>query len=496
MKFAESKKLAATSKKLAVTSKKLAAKIIRFPSAAANENAEEVAFLPAALEIVETPPSPVGHILAYIVIAAFCVALTWAIFGAVDIVAIASGKIVPSGRTKVIQPFETGVVRAIHVRDGQSVKAGDSLIELDPTMTEAELEHQKSDLMAARLEVARLHAILDSKQDPEAAFDPPAGASSADVEMSRRFLVSQIAEQQAKIEEIKRQQAQKEAERATIEASINKLNETIPLLQQKVDVRKYLADKELGSKLQYLTDLQDLVGQQQDVLVQQSRYHELDEAIAALVETRTRIAAEYQRTLFDELTKAEQKAAGLAQDVIKAEQRTKLQDLTAPVDGVVQQLATHTVGGVVTPAQALMVVVPLDTHLEIEAMVANRDIGFVEVGQDAAIKVDTFNFTRYGLLHGKVLSVSQDAITRDTQRNKATDTSDGTEQSGSEPKGQELVYAARVALDHTQMQVDNKLVNLTPGMAVTVEIKTGSRRIISYLLSPLLRYNQESLRER
>ena len=166
------------------------------------------------------------------------------------------------------------------------------------------------------------------------------------------------------------------------------------------------------------------------------------------------------------------------------------------VDGVVQQLAVHTIGGVVTPAQALMTIVPLESHLEIEAMVSNRDIGFIEAGEGAAIKVDTFNFTRYGLLHGKVLSISHDAITRDTPQDKTTNKSQGAESSSSEPKGQELIYAARVSLDRTQMQVEDKLVNLSPGMAVTVEIKTGSRRIISYLLSPLLRYKQESLRER
>jgi hemolysin D len=163
---------------------------------------------------------------------------------------------------------------------------------------------------------------------------------------------------------------------------------------------------------------------------------------------------------------------------------------------VVQQLAIHTIGGVVTPAQALAVIVPQDSHLEIEAMVPNRDIGFVEAGQEAAIKIDTFSFTRYGLLHGKVLSVSQDAIARDKPQDKTSDKSQGAEQGSSEPKGQELVYAARISLDRTQMQVENKLVNLSPGMAVTVEIKTGSRRIMSYLLSPLLRYKQESLRER
>jgi hemolysin D len=206
--------------------------------------------------------------------------------------------------------------------------------------------------------------------------------------------------------------------------------------------------------------------------------------------------AEYERGLFEELAKAEQKAAGLAQDVIKAEQRTSLQKLTAPVAGVVQQLAIHTIGGVVTPAQPLMVVVPAEAGLEIEAMISNRDIGFVEVGQDAAIKIDTFNFTRYGLLDGKVRSVSHDAIARDKPQGKANEKSQSAATDSSEPKNQELVYAARVSLDRTQMRVEDKTVNLSPGMAVTVEIRTGTRRIISYLLSPLVRYAHESLRER
>jgi hemolysin D len=152
---------------------------------------------------------------------------------------------------------------------------------------------------------------------------------------------------------------------------------------------------------------------------------------------------------------------------------------------------------VVTPAQALLAVVPDDSHLEIEAMVSNRDIGFVRVGQDAEVKIDTFSFTRYGLIHGRVLSVSQDAITRDKPPdNRSGDRAPGAETSTSEPKGQELLYAARISLDRTQMQIEDNMVNLSPGMAVTVEFKTGSRAVITYLLSPLLRYKQESLRER
>jgi hemolysin D len=474
-----------------------AQKVIPFPKKEVVRRTEhELAFLPAALEIVETPPSPIGRAIGITIIALFSLALIWASFGTVDIVATAPGKIIPSGRTKVIQPFETGVVRAIHVRDGQSVKAGDILIELDPTMTEAERDHLRSDLISSELEVARLRAALSDGSDPTNEFHPPEGASASLIEMNRQYLLSQLAEQQGKLSALDRQIKQKEAERETINAAIAKIETTIPVLSQRVDIRKYLYEKDLGSKIIYLTEYQDLVGMQQDLLVQKSKFQEADAAVAALIQTRVQTAAEFRRSRFDDLSKAEAKAAGLAQDVIKAEQRTKLQVLAAPVDGVVQQLAVHTIGGVVTPGQALLAVVPLDSHLEIEAMVSNRDIGFVHAGQAAEVKIDTFNFTRYGLLHGEVFNVSQDAITRDKPQDRSSDKSPGAETSSSEPKGQEMNYAARVTLERTKMQIDDKLVNLSPGMAVTVEIKTGSRRIISYLLSPIMKYKQEMLRER
>ena len=252
----------------------------------------------------------------------------------------------------------------------------------------------------------------------------------------------------------------------------------------------------MGSKLTYFEILQALVEQQEDLGIQKSHLQEAEAAAAAIHETRGQAEAEYRHTLSDELAKAEQKANGLAQDLIKAEQKTRLQLLTAPVEGVVQQLAIHTVGGVVTPAQSLLVVVPSDSRMEIEAMVSNRDIGFVHAGQEAEIKIDTFNFTRYGLLHGQVLSVSQDAVIRDRKEDRSNERGLGTQNNSSEPQGQELNYTARISLDRTRMQIDDRVVNLSPGMAATVEIKTGSRTMLSYLLSPLLRYRQETLRER
>ena len=365
-----------------------------FPfSVARRREQEELAFLPAALEIVETPPSPIGRAIGATIVAVFCVALLWAAFGHVDIVASASGKVVPSGRVKLIQPFETGVVRSIHVRDGQSVKAGEVLIELDPSITAAE-------------------------------------------------------------------QAQKKAEFDTIAATVDKLEADEPIIAQRVDILKKLVDKGLGSKLTYLETLQLLTENHKDTAIQKSRLVEANAAVEAITA------------------------------------RMKRQILTAPVDGVVQQLAVHTVGGVVTPAQQLAVVVPSDVVLEVEAMVPNRDIGFVHVGQDVQIKIDAFNFTRYGLLHGRVLSVSQDAIVRDVPPDKTKDNTPGAESISSEPRGQELNYAVRVSLDVTRIQIDDALANLSPGMAVTAEIKTGSRSAISYLLSPLVRHVHDSMHER
>jgi hemolysin D len=463
---------------------------------------DELAFLPAALEIVETPPSPIGRTIVFSIIALFCLALAWAFFGRVDIVASATGKIIPTGHTKVIQPFETGVIRAIHVQDGQAVQEGELLIELDPTMNQAETGHLTNDLIAAELDVARLRAALWGG-DVMAKFDFPERAPrlpllpAALVATQEKFLADQTAEHQAKLAVLDQQRAQKEAERSTIIATVDKLEASLPVLQERVEMRKTLYDHATGSRASYLELLQPFVEEQQELKVQKSKISEADSAIAALIEERAHTDAEYRRERFSELVEAERKARGLSDDVVKAQHRTQLQKLVAPVAGTVQQLSVHTVGGVVTPAQALLVVVPADSHLEIEAMVLNRDIGFVRAGQDAQIKIDTFNFSRYGLLHGKVLSVSPDAITHDKPQDKTgKDDTQGAENATSEPKGHELVYAARVSLDHEQMQVDDRLINLSPGMAVTVEIKTGTRRIISYLLSPLARYTHDSLRER
>ena len=452
-------------------------------STSASRSRAELAFLPAALEIVETPPSPIGRAITITVIVVTCLAAAWAAFGTVDIVSVAPGKIIPSGRTKLVQPLEPGIVRAIHVRDGQRVRAGDVLIELDPTVSTAELGRLTGDLAAAQLDAARLRAAL---ADGSPAFRPPADASAAQAELHHGLLVSQRQEQEAKLASIDRQKKQKEAELATLAAMIEKLETTMPLIQHRVSVRKHLSERELGSRLQYLADLQDLTSQQQEVLVLRSRGTEAEAALSAIDETRARTVAEYRRSLFEELARADQKVTGLQQEVVKAKQKANQQQLTAPVDGTVHQLAIHTVGGVVTAAQPLLAVVPADSELEVEAIVPNREVGFLRAGQEAEIKVDAFNFTRYGLVTGQVVAISGDAVARDSAPRSET-----------RPAGaSELEYVARISLNRGNMERGDGALTLSPGMTVTVEIKTGARTVMDYLLSPLGRYRHESLRER
>jgi hemolysin D len=202
----------------------------------------ERAFLPAALEIIETPPSPIGRLGAYCLVAVFAFALAWACMGRVDIVAVSKGKIIPTGYTKIVQPFETGVVREIRVRDGQKVAAGDSLIELDPTMTQADLGHLQNDLIAAKIDIARLTAALQSESDPSAQFVPPPGASVEQAKMGEQYFLGQVAQYRSKLAALAEEETQKLAERDSLKVAIGKTQALIPLMDERTQMRKTLFD--------------------------------------------------------------------------------------------------------------------------------------------------------------------------------------------------------------------------------------------------------------
>lgn len=436
----------------------------------------EAQFLPAALELQETPVSPAPRAAIWLLIAFAFIALLWAIFGHIDVVAVAHGRIVPNDRTKVIQPFETATVRTIRVSDGQAVRAGEVLIELDTTQADADTARLANDLLAARFQAARARALLSAIAGDRA----PALEKLADVPGDReaqeqRILDGQYAEFRAKLARIDADIARREAELHSTREIVRKLEQTAPIARRRAEDFKDLAEKNFVSRHGYLEKEQARIEQEADLATQKSRIAELAAALREGAGQRAALVAETRRLALDSLNDAGQKAMAYRQELIKAESRGRLMTLTAPVDGTVQQLAVHTVGGVVTPAQPLMMIVPKDNPIEVEAYIENKDIGFVNPGQEAVVKIETFPFTKYGTVNAKVVHVSHDAV-------------------NDEKRG--LIFPARVALERAAIRVENKTVNLSPGMAVTVEVRTAKRRVAEYFLSPLLQYQDESLRER
>jgi hemolysin D len=465
---------------------------LRLVHADSGRQREECEFLPAPLEMLETPPSPAGRTLVLTLCLIAVIAVVWACFGHLDIVAVAPGKIVAHMRTKLVQPFETSTVRAILVGPGQKVRAGDALIELDPTAAIAERDKARQDLDAARLDQARIEAFLDGAAVPMADLE---SVDPAEVRRAQAHLTAQRAERDAKLATIVHERTQRVAERQTLQQTLAKLEQVLPLVAQRADIRRLAAATQFGSRLLSLETRQQLVETQFELDIDRSKIVSLDAAIEGLDEKLAGAKAEIMTTALTDLGHAREQARRAAEALAKANHRVELQTLRSPIDGSVQQLQVTTVGSVVTPAQQLLSVVPDQDRLEVDAVLENRDVGFVAAGQSVELKIDTYPFTRYGLAKGTVLSVDRDAEATPVNQTvqgtlRAADGIDNVELS------ERLRYTVHIALEPGSLNVDGRPAALLPGMSVKAEILTGKRRIIEYLLAPLTLYAHDSMKER
>ncbi|MFT5425888.1 MAG: hemolysin D [Gammaproteobacteria bacterium] len=438
---------------------------------------DQLEFLPAALEIQETPPLPMSRYILWSIMLFVVISVIWACIGEVDIVGVAQGKIIPSGKIKIIQPLETGLVRNIFVKEGERVEQGQPLIELDTTLAGAEHIQVKDQQLALRLDKARLLSVLDyvNESDKTDYFTDIHEANDAQIHLQRERISKQINEYTARGEALKDEKKQRQADRRAIGNRIQQLDATIPLITERAKAVEDLLKKNLAARTQWLELEQERIEQVKEGDVQRNNLVSLDSSIANINQRLAATKAEFENKLLTELTDAENRIAAFDQEKIKSEKRITSQTLSAPVAGTVHQLAINTIGGVVTPAQELMHIIPDEGAIEVEAWLPNKDIGFVHEGQEAEIKVETFPFTKYGLIDAEVINVSNDATP--------------DERLG-------LVYSMRVKMYQTTIKVKDEIVNLTPGMAVTVEMNMGKRKLIEFLLSPLLRYKDESVRER
>ncbi len=458
-------------------------------------------FLPAALEILETPASPVRMWLLIIICAFVVAAIGWAYVGHIDIIASAQGKIQPLRAVKVIQPLDPGKVQTIAVTNGTHVKAGDVLVRLDPSEAAADVEGATAALASFQADALRRAASIRAAR--AGSFEPPAIVWPDSIparirQREERVLAGDLGHLASNIASLHAQRDQKQAEVDRLTSTIASQEELILIDEERVKLRAVLEKQQLGYKLT-LFDAMDALQQQRTNLLQQkgqrsesgAAIRSLDREAAKAVET---FIAENSQKLAD----AERQADDFGQRLVKATAKLDHMTLTAPTDGVVQALSLNTPGQVVTTGVELMRIVPSEASFEIECYLPNKDIGFVKVGQEAIIKIDAFPFTRYGSINARVTRVARDAIPEpDAQALEGNPAAQKRPSAfATAERTQNLVFPITLTPDKTFVNADGVQVPLSPGMSVSAEIKTGSRRILEFVFSPLVEIGSKALNER
>lgn len=449
----------------------LARSIARYK--AHQEMRHDAEFMPATLEVLDRPPAPFSRVMLVFIVVFSAFVVGYSCFARIDIVVNAMGVVIPKGKVKVVQPLEPGIVTAIHVRDGQMVKKGAPLVSMDNTDTVADVSTLRQDLAKAQLTILRLEAELQNNTD---LFVPPPGFDEHTASLQRRLLEQSVAAQKERQAALERDIERCSAERETIGGNLKRLKESLPLSRELFEKKSLLAERKLLSTTDLLQAQIEISDVQHNLLTAESQLQEVEARLLRAQEEKRVVATEYRRDLLRALTEARDTRENLGHQLSKAENKETHFELKAPADGIVQQLAINTVGGVVTAAQPLLVIVPTEGGLEIEAKVLNKDIGFVTEQQDVSVKVTAYPFTRYGDLQGNIEWVARDAVIE---------------------KDLGPSYPIRVSVKGYQLPnvVNGRQGVITPGMTVTADVKVGERRMIEYFLGPILRYKDQSLRE-
>lgn len=448
----------------------------------------EAEFLPGSLAIQERPPSPLPRVAMWCLMTFAFLALLWSIVGKLDIVVAGQGQFVTSLRSKSVQPMELGTVRAIRVKDGDFVQTGDVLVELDSTVSTADGHRLQAEIKESAVQFMVHESLNRSIQSNRPVFEavqlgkqllPTAIQAIQSVPQSWLDLAQTLFEQRWADYLLQKSKHQwdtqrRETEMKSLQQTLKKLEEVLPISKQRAQDLRWLYEKGAVSRHQFMEREQVAIETQAELATQLSKHRELELAQTVARQDYLASMAEVRRQSVQTSREQLLKAQAAWAEMEKAEHRQAMQTLRSPIDGVVQQLAIHTIGGVVTSAQTLMMVVPKEEVFELEVRLNNRDSGFVHAGQLAKIKVDAFPYTRHGILEGRVVHVSRDAV-------PSTD-------------NKELQYAARVRLD--PLSDKPQPLSLLAGMTAVVELHTGSRRVIDYLLSPLREYTSEAMRER
>lgn len=459
-------------------------------------------FLPAALAILETPPSPVGIGLLWTICLLMSFAIGWCYFGQIDIIAMAQGKIQPTGRVKTIQPLETGRVVAVHVENGQHVNAGDVLVELDPEEAVADESASNAALAAYSAEQLRRKAALEAAESREPGNIPaiawPADIPAAVRAREERVLKGDLEQLKVSIQSLDAQAAQKKEEERRLESTIAAQENLIRTLEQRVTIRRELFGRGSASKSSLIDATESLQTQQTALAAQKGQLTEARAASAVLAKERQKAFENFIADNGQKLAEAGRQIDDFVQRSVKAHAKTGHMTLVSPISGTVLGLSITSKNQVVTTSEELMRIVPDGAGLEVECYAQNKDIGFIQVGQLAVAKIESFPFTRYGSIDAHVTRVARDAIPEPDAQSVESNPAKNQKSNyfGGAQRMQNLVFPVTLTAERQSIFADGVEVPLSPGMAVTVEIKTGKRRILEYLFSPLVETASRAMRER
>lgn len=436
---------------------------------------KETEFLPAILEVTETPPSPIGQFAMWSVVLLIVVALAWSILGHINEVAVAAGKVIPSGQIKTVQVKNKGIVKEINVEEGQFVNEGDVLVVLDPTTTSADYDSLKKRAAYYKLDIQRLTAELT--QQP---FTP-----EEDPDLEPHDLAAEMALYQSRTNDYRTQRQsrqdvidQKIARLQATQASYEKYAEVLAIAREKEARLVALSEQNAISEFQLLEQQRETIEYTKNAQAELDSLNSIRAEIAEAQQNLANVDASYHKDIMTSLVEAKKEYYSVTESIKKADEDSRMATIYAPISGRVYNLNIHTLGGIVTDAQALMQIVPEDAKLEFEVYADNKDIGFIKVGQEAEVKVETFNFQKFGMYKAEVQEISADAV--------------------NDPSDQLRNMKFKLLLDPTSNDINvyGQPAKLEVGMNVSAEIKIKEKRIIDFFLDPFRRYTSEALRER
>lgn len=408
-------------------------------------------FLPIIAEIEEEPMNPLGRTMFWILVTLIGCTILWLFFGKADVVVSARGKIIPDGETKILQPLETGVIKKILIKEGDFVKKGQTLIEIDPSTTEPELVSMKANLDYINLERKRLRAVSNGKSY---------GAADSEAAQTQKELY------QSALADLNNQLQSKRAEIKSVDEEI-------------ANYRKQLSIN--SAKEQRMNNVSDIIAKNDlekvraENIEYRSKITELNHRKSGLAKELAYIHSNFKTQNFNELADRDKKATELDANIKEIEFRNKQQNIVSPVDGYVNTLMVHTTGGVVTPAQKLVSVVPLNEPLIVKATVMNKDIGFIREGLPVLMKIDTFDFQKYGMIKGVVKKVSKDSV---------------------EDQRLGPIYDVFITPQNHTLMVEDRETPISTGMSLTAEIKVNKRRIIEFFIYPMVKYWNQAIQVR